>query len=146
MKKQICYASIILFAIGIAINSCSKSKSSNVTPTNSNFVGTYKFSSETGKPGTGPQFNAFDSLAPCERDDEVRFNADSSYDYLDVGTVCSPTASYSGTWYLQNSKTLVLDLSSVYTIQSFNNKTLVLVFTDTYTSPATVYTLTLAKQ
>lgn len=145
MKKQIFYTGIILFAIGIAINSCSKSKSSNITPTETNLPGTYKFSSETAKPGTGAVINVFDSVQACQTDDEVRFNADSTYDYLDQGIVCTPAGNYTGSWYLQSSNIFVLDFTN-YTIKSFNNKTLVLVYDDDTGSPVVVYTFTFVKQ
>ena len=144
MKKLLWYTSIFLFA-GV-IYSCSKGRSSNITPTETSLMGTYNLSAETGKPESGVQFNALDSLVACERDDELRLNANLTYDYIDTGIVCSPSGNYSGTWDLPNSNTLVLDHFSQYTIKSFNNKTLVLVYVDLYSSPTITYTLTLVKE
>jgi hypothetical protein len=148
MKKKLYLTSkLLLFAaVLFAINSCSKSKSSGVTPTMANLVGTYKLSSETSQQGTATQINILESLPACEKDDELRFNADSSYDYLDDGTVCTPTGAYSGTWDLPSSNILVLDDYSLYSIKSFDNITLVMIFTDLGSSPIINYTLTLVKQ
>ncbi|HEX4372196.1 MAG TPA: hypothetical protein VHZ50_02725, partial [Puia sp.] len=70
----------------------------------------------------------------------------STYDYLDGGTVCTPTGAYSGTWDLPSSSVIVLDDYSLYSIKSFDNKTLVMVFTDLGSLPIITYTLTLVKQ
>jgi hypothetical protein len=149
MKKQLCLTSklLLLFAAAFIINSCSKSKSSGVTPTMTNLVGTYNLSSETSnQEGSTVQVNILDSLPLCEKDDELRFNSNSTYDYLDAGAACTPTGAYSGTWDLPSSNILVLDDYSLYSIKSFDNKTLVMIFTDLGSSPIITYTLTLVKQ
>lgn len=148
MKKQFYLTSLLLFVAGsFIINSCSKSKSSGVTPTTANLVGTYKLTRETSnQDGSTVQINILDSLPSCEKDDELRFNTNSTYDYLDGGAVCAPTGAYSGTWDLPSSNILVLDDYSLYSIKSFNNKTLVMIFTDLGSYPIITYTLTLVKQ
>ncbi|HLY69928.1 MAG TPA: lipocalin family protein [Puia sp.] len=148
MNKLSYLTSLLLLVAGsVIINGCSKSKSSAVTPTRANLVGTYKLSSETSiQDGSSSPVNILDSLPACEKDDELRFNADATYDYLDNGTVCTPTGAYSGTWDLPSSNILVLDGYSLYAIKSFDNKTLVMIFTDLNSSPITTYTLTLVKQ
>jgi hypothetical protein len=147
MKKQFYLTSVLLFVAGsFVINGCSKNKSSIITPTETNLLGTYKLASETAQQGSGAQINLSDSLAACEKDDVLKFNADSTYDYLDVGMVCNPAGNYSGTWYLPSSNTLLLDYFDLYTIKSFNNKTLVLISIDSSSSPAITYTLTLSKE
>jgi hypothetical protein len=149
MKKQLYLSGkLLLFAAALfVINSCSKSKSSGVTPTITNLVGTYKLSSETSQQdGSTVQINVLDSLPVCEKDDELRFNSNSTYDYLDAGTACAPTGAYSGTWDLPSSNILVLDDYSLYSIKSFDTKTLVMIFTDLGSSPIISYTLTLVKQ
>jgi hypothetical protein len=148
MKKQF-YLTILLFFVAgsFTFNSCSKSKSSGVTPTRTNLVGTFKLSSETSnQDGSTVQINILDSLPSCETDDELRFNTNSTYDYLDDGTVCTPTGGYSGTWDLPSSNIIVLDDYSLYSIKSFDNKTLVMIFTDLGSLPIITYTLTLVKQ
>jgi hypothetical protein len=147
MKKQFYFASVLLFIAALfVINSCSKSKSSGVTPTKSNLTGTYKLGSETAKQGSGAVVNISDSLDACEKDDLLKFNSDSTYNYIDAGTACTPAGDYSGTWELTSSNALVLDGLNLYTIKSFDNKTLVLVFVDLTSSPSITYTLSLSKQ
>ena len=147
MKKQFYLVTILLFVTAsFVINSCSKNRSSDITPTINNLVGTYKLGSETSKQGSGAVVIISDSIDACEKDDLLKFNTDSTYNYLDVGIVCSPLGNYSGTWYLPGNNTLLLDYFNLYTIKSFNNKTLVLIAIDSSSSPAITYTLTLSKE
>ncbi|HEX4373203.1 MAG TPA: hypothetical protein VHZ50_07885, partial [Puia sp.] len=79
MKKQLYLTSLLLFvSASFIINGCSKNKSSGVTLTRANLAGTYKLSSETSnQDGSTVQINILDSLPSCEKDDELRFNANS---------------------------------------------------------------------
>jgi len=146
MKKELGYGIAFLLVFGLIVSSCSKSKSSNVTPTTTNLLGSYKLTAETGKPENGAQYNLFDSLNACEKDDILQFSTDSVYNYVDAGIVCSPSGDHVGTWDLVSSNSLILDGFSTYTIKSFDNKTLVLTFIDLYSTPTTIFTLTLVKQ
>ncbi len=143
MRKLLFFVTLFfVFVLFFSTNSCSK-KDSSVTPTIANIAGTYTYT-ETAQKTSGPVYNPLDSLDPCKQDDEIRFNTDSTYDYIDAGVVCNPPDSYTSTWILPNSSTLLLG-SGIYTIASFNNKTLVLTNTDNSTVPAITYTITLTR-
>jgi hypothetical protein len=144
MRKLLFFAALFFASVLVFFtNSCSK-KNSSVTPTIASIAGTYTYT-ETAQKTSGPVYNPLDSLDACKKDDEIKFNTDSTYNYIDAGIVCSPPDSYTGTWTLPNSTTLLLG-SGIYAIASFNNKTLVLTNTDNSTIPSITYTITLTKQ
>ncbi len=118
MKKSI--LALSLFAV--LFTSCDKDEPANITPTTTNLVGTYQFNKIAAVSGT-TETDVTSQLMACNRDDQSKLNANMSYNYIDAGTVCSPSDSYSGTWALTNSTTFDLD-GDIYTIRRFNGKSL----------------------
>lgn len=138
--KKVLFA---LSALVILATSCKKDKDDDaqVTPTTQNLAGTYKVTKiemqVTGQPAVDmtSQFNS--QLEPCQKDNVHKLNADLTYQWVDAGTKCDPDESYSDTWSLTNSTTIVVD-DATYTIKSFNGSTLVL--SEDMGGAATIYT------
>jgi hypothetical protein len=63
----------------------------------------------------------------CELDDINELKADKTFVYSDLGTICSPSGSETGTWDISG-MTLILN-SGFSVIESFNCKDLVVTFT-----------------
>ncbi|HLK30344.1 MAG TPA: hypothetical protein VKT28_17310 [Puia sp.] len=142
MRRLLFFAALFFVSVlFLFTNSCSK-KDSGVTPTIANISGTYTFT-ETAQKASGPVYDPRDSA--CQKDDEIKFNTDSTYNYIDAGTVCSPSNSFTDLWTLPNSSTILLG-AQVFAIESFNNKILVLAYTNDNVTPAITYTITLTKQ
>ena len=80
----------------------------------------------------------------CEKDDHVRLNSNMTYDYIDVGLLCTPAGSDQGNWSL-NGDVIISDGLIRGTVQSFDCTTLITVMTDVYTAGDRL-TFTLKKQ
>jgi len=82
---------------------------------------------------------------PCVQDDRYSFQTGGVYDYSDVGMVCSPDGSGTGTWEITNNS-LILDGQSTYpgVLKFFSTSKMVTWTSFTSTDPATgtVYHLT----
>ena len=145
--KKFSLFSLVLAFIFIIVFSCSKKndKPAAVTLTKANLIGTYKFTDETVKQGSTAEVDLFPGADACQKDDQVRFNSDSTVDFIDAGAACSPANNSTEDWQLPSSSTLIIAGES-YTVKSFDGKTLVIYFTDYSNTPPNVYTVTLVKQ
>ena len=123
----------VLLIVLISIFSCKKNKPEPTCTTDmASIAGQYKITGYTYK--AGPQFPEIDyytTVFPdaCDRDNAIKFNADGTYQLLDIGLVCSPSGNDSGTWKLTGN-TVTIDGDETI-LESFNCKTLILVNTDT---------------
>ena len=96
MKKIILSVAVISFAL----LSCKKSDKSCDLSTAA-FAGTYKVTSVMYKAdATTPEIDEYATWSACEKDDRVTFNANGTSSFDDLGTVCVPDGSYTGTWSL----------------------------------------------
>jgi len=122
MKKVL----LAISFVSLVFVSCKKDNDepNDVTPTVQNVSGSYKMAKVTTKASGGAEQDVttmfFDA---CERDDVYKFNTNLTYNYQDVGTVCSPDGSFDGTWDLLNTTTIDIDGSSA-TIVKFNGTNL----------------------
>ena len=109
------------------ILSCSKDdKGEDCETTTAKLAGTYKLSTlKYALPGL-PEQDFMSSLPACAQDDLEILNANGTYEHQDVGTVCTPNASTTGTWSLSGN-TIVLG-TRTFTIQSFDCQKLVAYF------------------
>lgn len=132
--KRLMKKAILALSMLVVLASCKKDKNDDpITPTKENLTGTYKITAATITSGgsTVDVFNNDVFFEACDRDDVYKLNADLSYDIQDAGVVCSPDNNYTGgTWALVNATSIDID-GDVYTIKSWNGKTLVGEFTDT---------------
>lgn len=123
MKKML----IAFSALTLVFTACKKDKDdvpADVTPTQQNLVGTYTLAKITiSTNGSAEQDVTAQMTEACERDDQQKLNADLTYNYVDAGTVCSPSGSYSGDWSLINSTTIEID-GYPMTIRRFNGQTI----------------------
>jgi hypothetical protein len=102
---------------------------------------------------SGVNFDEYASLTACQKDNIVKLNTDLSADYEDVGIICTPSETSTGTWSLSsNSDSLSISGISTFPqglsalIQSWNGTTLVLVGTNQISGTTATTTVTLAKQ
>jgi len=142
MKKTVLFLTLTGLTT-LIITSCSK-KSDSPALSLQNVTGTYKMTAYT-LVSAGVTIDAYSKLGSCERDDLLKLNADSTYNYKDAGTVCSPDGSYDGTWKLSGNY-FIVDGSDSSTVTSFNGSTLVLATSDYYNGAAATFTSTYTKQ
>jgi hypothetical protein len=144
MKKTI----LALSMLSLVFVSCKKDdKDEPVTPTKENLTGSYKMTAATMASGSSSidVFNNDMFTEACERDDIYKLNADLTYNVQDAGTTCSPTTAWTGTWSLVSTTSIDID-GDVYTIKSWNGKTLVGEATDNSSGTTITYTVTYVKQ
>ena len=143
MKKALPFL-IVAALTGLIIAGCHKSSGSGSTAlTMTNLVGSYKLTASTSTYG-GISYNTYDSIPACEKDDVVKLNPDSTYNYIDAGTSCSPNGSYSGNWFLK-ADSIYIDANG-FLVKSFTGTTLILNTTDTLYGIAIPSSETLTKQ
>ncbi len=134
------FAFLVLFT-----TSCDKKNDDNpavppdVTPTQTNLVGTYKPVKVVSMQNADI---TSEWLENCEKDNLFKLNADSTYIVVDAGVQCTTSRFTSGKWSLTNSTTIVLD-DEVGTIKRFNGINLDI--TSYYTGPQLV-TVQFVKQ
>ena len=141
MKKMYTFLGVALLT-GLIAASCHKSSGSTAI-TMQSLSASYKITASSALV-EGVSFNTYDSIPACEKDDVLKLNADSTYNYEDLGVSCNPNGSYTGFWSLSGS-TIDLD-STFFTIKSFTGTTLVLSTSDTVSGIPVVATETLTKQ
>jgi len=114
-----------LFAIlFLAFTACDKKGDDtappDVTPTQTNLVGTYK---PVKVLSTQNADITSEWLENCEKDNLFRLNADMTYVVEDNGVQCATSRFTSGDWSLTNSTTIVLD-DEIGTIVRYNGTNL----------------------
>ena len=138
MKKTI----LALSMLAVVFTSCKKDNDDDpVTPTKENLTGSYKITAATlSSGGTSVDiFNDNNFFEACDRDDIYKLNADLTYDIQDAGQVCSPDNNYTGgSWALVGTSSINID-GDVYTIKSWNGKTLVAEMSDSGITATVTY-------
>ena len=143
MKKTLLFIVISgASLLALVLSGCSK-KNDATAPTMKSVVGTYKLTALTAT-GGGVTVDGMQSLDACQKDDNLKLNADSTYNYIDAGTTCSVNGSYDGQWYISGS--YFIQDGDTSTIKSFNGTTLVLTTTGVSSGISVVATETLTKQ
>jgi hypothetical protein len=147
----------ILSLLGLLFISVACKKSNNTTSntdakTVQNLSGSYMITAINVNSG-GVNFDEYASLTACQKDNVIKLNTDLSADYEDLGTVCVPSETSTGSWGLfANSDSLSISgvsaLPGKFTalIQSWTGTTLVLVGANQISGVTAVTTITLAKQ
>jgi hypothetical protein len=135
----------------LLLTSCKKDKNdSSCDKTMSAIAGTYMVVKlEVGLSGSFQDIT--DQLDDCEKDDKLILNANGVTDYQDVGSVCSPSGSDTGTWNINSSGKMTIDDNGSGStdiqsadITSFDCSTLVLTGTDP-SVPGVEFRLTIKK-
>jgi hypothetical protein len=143
MRKTLLFVAFSSAAVlTLILAGCSK-KSDTPALTMKNVAGTYKTTALTGAVG-GFTINLYDSLDACRKDDNYKFNADSTYQYIDAGTQCSPPANSEGTWVISGNY-IILDGNDTATVKSFNGSQLVVNYTDNSMGITFIATQTFTK-
>lgn len=135
----------LLFAIAVLAlgSSCKKDKDKTCDLNAGSLVGTYKTTSIKYKASaSATEVDEFASYDACEKDDLVKFNSNNTVDYIDAGTVCTPSGDDNGVWALSGS-TLNLD-GGIYTITSFDCNGMTLTYAGT--TPGELTTITVVRQ
>ena len=138
-KTTICLLAAVLFF------SCKKDPE-KCTSSVASISGAYKITAYTYKATpTSPDQDYYPILFPdaCERDDELTFNANGTYQKTDVGVVCTPPQNDNGSWSLSGN-TLTVD-GNPENIESFDCKTLIVATTD-FNVPGDKLKITLVKK
>ena len=102
-------------------------KPDKCTTTVNSISGMYKITAYTYKQTpTSPEQDYYPILFPdaCERDDELNFNANGTYQKTDAGSACTPPQNDNGTWGI-SANTITID-GDPGPIESFDCKTLVI--------------------
>jgi len=121
---------ISLLLVAILFFACNKPEKDCKTSVDS-ISGAYKITAYTYKQTpTSPEQDYYPILFPdaCERDDELNFNANGTYQKTDAGSVCTPPENDNGTWSL-SANTITID-GDPGPVESFDCKTLVISSTD----------------
>jgi hypothetical protein len=121
MKKIISGLAAFAF-LALIVFSCKKEKTDegvkDITPTVANVSGSYTISKITLKNiPTGQEQEQ--TYPDCKKDDQLNFNADMTFNYVDAGIVCQYPGDWTGIWALPTSSTLETD-GSPSTIIKFN--------------------------
>ena len=143
MKKTFVRTLFIGLAFS-AVIACSKSESNDHPLTVESISGTYALKAIILSYG-GVNFNVYDSLDACEKDNLVKFNTDKTVNFVDAGTVCSPSEDDNDTWDVRNDS-IILGSSPSGKINSFDGTTLVVTASADDQYPGAVSTTTLQKQ
>jgi hypothetical protein len=143
MRKLVLAASAI--ALFLVIDACKKSSGPSNARTVANFSGSYSRTALTASFG-GFNFNLYDSLQPCERDNVIQLNTDLTAAYIDAGTKCVPPSDSAGTWSLSaNTDTIYVADGASY-IKSWDGTTLVLTNAEVVGTTPVTATSTLVKK
>jgi hypothetical protein len=143
MKKPI-LASACLALLALVIVSCKKNDVAapkDPTPTVSNLSGSYTIAKITLKNNISG-VETEQSYPDCKKDDELHFNSDLIFNYVDAGVVCQSPGDWSGVWSLPSSTTLDID-GATSTIIKFNGTNLNL--SDEYDTDNTLITYLVRK-
>ncbi len=141
MKKTTLIILAVLFLL-----SCKKHEA-NCATTTASVSGSYKITAATYRTSaSATETDYLPVLFPdaCERDDIITFSANGTYQFADVGTVCSPAGGNNGTWSLTGINSMAIDGDAVI-LESFDCKKLIFVNTDTQVS-GDLLKLTLTRQ
>jgi len=138
--KRLLYTALVISAI----TACSKSGTDNNAPyTVESISGTYALKALMINFG-GVDYNVFDSLDACEKDNLVKFNTDKTVNFIDAGTVCSPPEDDNDTWDVKGDS-IIFQNSGSGKIKSFDGRYLVLSGEDP-AYPGVITTSTFEKQ
>jgi hypothetical protein len=141
MRYSMILTAAVILVLGFT--ACKKSDNKNSAKTVANISGTYNLTALTINLGS-INFNAYDTLPDCEKDNVILLNADGTAQYVDGGITCQPPADSTAAWHLS------ADADSLYlgdngtAIKSFDGKSLV-VTTSQYNGFNGDITITLAK-
>ena len=143
MKKALLYTLFAGLAFS-AVIACSKSGSSDHPLTVESISGTYALKAVILSYG-GVNFNIYDSLEACEKDNLIKFNTDKTVNFIDAGTICSPSEDDNDTWDVRNDS-IILGSSPSGKIDSYDGTTLVVTASGDDYYPGAVTTTTLQRQ
>ncbi|MFM7709691.1 MAG: lipocalin family protein [Ferruginibacter sp.] len=138
MKKSLLLSLIIV----TLFSACQKESANTVCIFDaSGITGTWKLTGLKIKPDANTaEVDLYATLDVCEKDDVLVFNTNGTYNYNDIGAVCTPSGSDAGTWSVSGNA-LTVD-GEAWQKQSFSCSSLVLKLTDPTTGGYTLLTLT----
>lgn len=145
MIRSFTKALSLLVLCAATFSACKKDKDDDsLAVTKENLVGTYTVASIKWKVNGQEQDMTDYILDPCQKDDQTTLKADSTYEYKDAGTVCSPNGDDTGTWSTDGKK-VTID-GDANTVKSFTKSTLVFEETGTENGVTYTQTTTLSKK
>ncbi len=138
---------LFTLAFVFAITSCQKNRSQedSCARTIAGLAGTYKLTALKYKAGAdSPELDYMLLREICENDDLIVLEANGNYRYNDLGLVCSPDGSGTGTWSVAGN-VIISDGIVSGIIQNFDCHFLT-VYSDDFIIPGDRITLTIEKQ
>lgn len=146
MKKT-----FFLFIVSaISFSSCKKDSvaNSNCTPSDASIPGNYKLTAVKYKASAAATeadwFNDPSYYAPCDKDDIYTLSSNHTAQITDAGIVCSPSNSYSTTWYYSNS-TFTFDGDS-YNVDAYTCNSFTISYNSGYLIAGDKLTMTFIRQ
>ncbi len=131
MKKHYlnCIPAVALISLSLA--GCTKKDAPlEEKLTTQTLTGRYKLTELTGETAITPPISAMGKLDACELDNIYELNADSTANYIDAGTKCSPEKSYSFKYNMTSNTVFLIRIQSPYlqggSVKKFDGKTLIL--------------------
>lgn len=139
--------SIAVLAVFFVFYACKKDN--NSTPANArtvqNFSGVYSLT-DIKASILGVTIDLYDSLPPCEQDNEIQLDASLTANFIDSGTKCVPPSDSTGTWSLSSNTDTIYVAGSANYINSWDGTTLVLTGDQTVSGFQAAVTTTLVKK
>ena len=133
--------SIAIIFIVFSCASCKKSSNSTETTCTlsaSSLAGTWSYKSITyQKTPSSPVISILNDptqVPVCQKDNTNTFSANGGWSYNDVGVICSPSASVTGTWTLNNTILQLSPLNLSWHVTSFDCQTMVVAISDVDTT------------
>ncbi len=125
---------VVALAAVFLFSACQKDPAEQACQRNlAGISGTYKLTSlqyKMNASATPADYLAF--MDACEKDDVIVLKANGTYDYNDIGSVCSPSGTDNGTWSLAGN-VITSDGMVNGVIESFDCQKLVCYIEDVYT-------------
>jgi hypothetical protein len=143
MRYSLILSSAAILFLGFV--ACKKSDKTNSAKTMANMSGTYTLTGLTTSIQGSASTNIYDSLPACEKDNKIVLDPNGGAQFIDAGTICSPSSDSTGAWRLSaGSDSLYLGDEAAF-IQSFDGQKLVLTSSQKFSGLTVVATTTLTK-
>ncbi|HEY4155454.1 MAG TPA: hypothetical protein VGM24_08495 [Puia sp.] len=141
MRYSMIFSSAALLFLGFT--ACKKSDNANSSKTMANISGSYNLAALTASLGS-INYNLYDTLPDCQKDNVIILNADSTAQFVDGGITCDPPGDSTAIWHLSaHADSLYLGNNATF-IQKFDGKNLV-VTADRFNGYTGEITITLAR-
>jgi Lipocalin-like domain len=144
-KIHLAIATVTFLIVFYACKKTGNSSTAANARTVQNFSGTYNLTALKASI-LGLTIDLYDSLPPCEQDNEVQLDSNLTAHFIDSGTPCVPPSDSTGTWSLSSNTDTIYVAGSANLITSWDGTTLVLVGNQSISGVTAAVTTTLVKK